>query len=347
MRTTTLTIGYLTLVALGALAVVATGVDLPLADHHPVPEQSLAGLVPRSVFLVLAAVLSLVLAETAALSTTARRPSAERRSVLPGSMVLGGLAAALLVVLTLSVEFLAFLGYLPLAFLMAPFHEGMRTGFVDALNASVLSQLVVMLGVLLWGQVARQHLRARPGPLPAWARPRAAARWGRVAVVVAVIPPVLYALTRFVWLFYPLGFDRAAWEEAKAGSTLLPGLWLGTFAVLGAALTLGLTQRWGEVFPRWVPGLRGRRVPVALAVVPASFVAIVLVPSGISMIRQVLTRAAGFDFIADWAAFGPTFLWPLWGVALGVATLGYALRRRDEGPAAVDRDPAVTHRGGR
>lgn len=71
--------------------------------------------------------------------------------------------------------------------------------------------------------------------------------------------------------------------------------------------------------------------------VPAGLVAAVLVPAGVSMIRQVLSNAAQIDPIADWAAFGPTFLWPLWGVALAVATVGYALRRRGE-PTSSGKD---------
>ncbi|MGW3182163.1 hypothetical protein ACWDD9_23085 [Kitasatospora sp. NPDC001119] len=41
-------------------------------------------------------------------------------------------------------------------------------------------------------------------------------------------------------------------------------------------LTLGLVSGWGEVFPRWVPVLRGRRVPPLAAVVPAVLGGLVL-----------------------------------------------------------------------
>ena len=46
---------------------------------------------------------------------------------------------------------------------------------------------------------------------------------------------------------------------------------------------LGLVQRWGEVFPRWMIGLAGRRVPIALAVVPASLVSVLLIVGGIAI----------------------------------------------------------------
>ncbi len=331
MRTTALTTLYWTLAALGILAVAVTGVDLVEQDESALG-QSLAGLLPAPVFLVLAGVLSLVLAATAALTAPARRT--DRGSALPPAV--GGTAAAALVLLVVSVDLLSLIGYLPLAVAMAPFDESMREALGTVLEPGIVSQVVVLLGVLLWGRAVQLYLRHHPVRLPRWARPAAAARWGRAAVVVAVVPPLTYAVTRFAWLVYPLGFDREAWEAAHRTSTVVPGVWLGSFAVVGAFLTLGLTRRWGEVFPRWVPRLGGRRVPVSLAVVPASFVALLLVPAGISMIRQVLGPDAAFDPVADWAAYGPTFLWPLWGVALGVATLGYALRRREERPATPE-----------
>jgi hypothetical protein len=43
-----------------------------------------------------------------------------------------------------------------------------------------------------------------------------------------------------------------------------------------AFTAVGLVSTWGEVFPRWVPVLRGRRVPALGAVVPAALGAAVL-----------------------------------------------------------------------
>lgn len=146
---------------------------------------------------------------------------------------------------------------------------------------------------------------------------------------MAAVIPSLYALTRFTWLVYPLGFDREVWESARADGSLLAGVWLGAFAIAGAVLTLGLTMRWGEVFPRWIPRLAGRPVPVRLAVVPASLVALMVLPAGNSMILHVLSQEHGpAEPASNWGAVGPTFLWPLWGVALGAAALAYYLRRR-------------------
>ena len=107
---------------------------------------------------------------------------------------------------------------------------------------------------------------------------------------------------------------------------------MATVAIGGALLTLGLVQRWGEVFPRWIPFLAGKRVPPALAIVPASLVSILVTTAGLMFVRLTLLGAVGgvFTFIdeEDWAALAPELLWPLWGVALAAATLAYYYRRR-------------------
>lgn len=340
MRYTTLATTYWTVAAGAGLVLAATGTDLALADRLPVPTAALAGLLPLPVFLVLAAALAAVLAGTAGRFGLEARVSDGVTRAGTGPLVAGAVAAAALVLLTLTAGLLAVVGYLPLALVMAPFHEGMRDSLAGAVDTSLVAQLVVVVGVLLWGAAAREHLRRRPLPLPAWARPEAAARWGRWATAVAVIAPVAYAATRFAWLVYPLGFDRDYWETARAEGSLLAGVWLGAFAVIGAVLTVGLVQRWGETVPAWVPGLGGRRVPVAAAVVPAAFVAIVILPAGISMVRQVFGGDTALEIAGNWAAYGPTLLWPLWGVALGAATLAYALRRRGESRIEAGSDVA-------
>jgi hypothetical protein len=124
-------------------------------------------------------------------------------------------------------------------------------------------------------------------------------------------------------------------RSGQESGTWVSGLFLATFGLVGAALTLGLTQRWGEVFPRWMMGLAGRPVPIALAVVPASIVSVLFTVGGITIL-------SGYAQMADAAAaagqdmaivVGPAALFPVWGVSLAVATLGYYYRRR--GPCRV------------
>ena len=79
-------------------------------------------------------------------------------------------------------------------------------------------------------------------------------------------------------------------------------------------------------------GLAGRRVPIALAVVPASVVSVLLVVGGIAMwsgyAQMVAQAVAGGTESINILAEAPTTLFPFWGVALAVATLGYYYRRR-------------------
>ena len=103
------------------------------------------------------------------------------------------------------------------------------------------------------------------------------------------------------------------------------GAALSTVDLAGVILTLGLVQRWGEVFPRWMVGLAGKRVPPAMAIVPASLVSVMVTSAGLQVVRGFLLGG----FPADgWATIAPGLVWPLWGTALGAATLAHYYRRR-------------------
>ena len=102
-------------------------------------------------------------------------------------------------------------------------------------------------------------------------------------------------------------------------------------------------------------GLAGRRVPIALAVVPASLVSVLLIVGGIGIwsgldqmvANLVASGAEGIGLIGEIIfQVGPTLLFPVWGAALAVATLGYYYRRR--GPCCVcgrgaAGEPLVSH----
>jgi len=76
-------------------------------------------------------------------------------------------------------------------------------------------------------------------------------------------------------------------------------------------------------------GLAGRRVPIALAVVRALIVSVLLMVGGITIWSGYAPMAdAAASGEAMWAVVGPTLLFPVWGAALAVATLGYYYRRR-------------------
>jgi len=194
------------------------------------------------------------------------------------------------------------------------------------------AQLGLMLvGAALFGTTAVLLRRSATGrclvcgrPAARWTEPAAALRCGRIATCIAVAGPVPYAMMRMTWLTpWPLGMPTDG--ELPAWLRLF-GLGLGFAALGGAVLTLGLIRRWGEIWPSWVPVLRGRPVPVAVPVVAGGLVAIVLLVSSPGMI------ALGFHGVGDSELSGwlMMLLFPTlpWGLALAAAVTAYAFRRR-------------------
>ncbi len=203
----------------------------------------------------------------------------------------------------------------------------------------VVNMAVLSLAGLAWVAAAVVHHRrvvgactrcGRTQASPKWTTPQAAARWGRWAVGLAVAVPLGYATTRFAWAFgIPLGVSEQL--LADLGDVVYAGAALAALGVGGAVLTLGLVQRWGEVFPRWMLGLSGRRVPMGLAVVPAAIVSVTVASAGLMFVRFGLTGELSDTFPGendDIAAWLPEMFWPLWGAALAAATYAYWLRRR-------------------
>ncbi|MEV7060738.1 hypothetical protein AB0N95_35415 [Streptomyces microflavus] len=108
-----------------------------------------------------------------------------------------------------------------------------------------------------------------------------------------------------------------------------------------AFTAVGLVARWGEVFPRWMPGLGGRRVPTAAAVVAATIGATILtlvftVIAIITTVTQSKTngdplpanfpsKADGWETVYFYASYAPLVLW---GPMLGILTYAYWRRRR-------------------
>ena len=144
-------------------------------------------------------------------------------------------------------------------------------------------------------------------------------RWGRRATILAVVCPLPYAVLRMTWLTpWPQGLGEGNEEMLEDGVRLF-GVSLGLAAIGGAWLTLGLISRWGEVWPAWLPGLRGRPVPVLAAVVPASVVALALSAASISLVVMSLRNDEGWLLLMIPA--------PVWGPALGLGTYAYYRRR--------------------
>ncbi|WP_433180235.1 hypothetical protein [Actinoallomurus sp. CA-150999] len=181
----------------------------------------------------------------------------------------------------------------------------------------------------------------------AWAAAHASVagvpRWARIAayaIPFTVLPSSLWRVAAVTF--------HAPIAHGEQGSGELPS-WLpmelyvvvlSIFSELLAFTAVGLISTWGEVFPRWVPGLRGRKVPVLAAVIPASIGAGILTfmwtsaMAAVSLGRNVHGRPLAADFplnLYDWkgllavAAYVPLLLW---GPLLAAVTVAYWKRRR-------------------
>lgn len=232
--------------------------------------------------------------------------------------------------------------YAPLFLIGAPFHWP-PVSFLVAIPWPVINQFILIVGGTLWAATAVvyqrrshhacEHCGRIAGDSDQWMSRASALRWGTWAVAVAVIVPVIYAATRWAWaLGIPLGISQRFLRAGQATGLWWAGAGLATVAVAGAILTLGLVQRWGEIFPRWMLGIAGKRVPLSLAIVPASIVSIIVTSSGIEDLRISLMATNSFpaQFEVTWSTLGPTVLWPIWGIALAAATYAYYLRRRGQ-----------------
>ncbi|MFI5907666.1 NYN domain-containing protein [Dactylosporangium sp. NPDC051541] len=238
-----------------------------------------------------------------------------------------GLAAVLALLLP-DYSLLAFVAFAPVlvvfAFTGVP---GPQDGVGDIMYWHRTNLLILFAGGLLWAAaalLAGRHARGVCVRCGGSARPEGdLRRWGRRAVLVAVLAPIPYEVTRLAWYFgVPLGVPAGFLAEMRATPGMLEvGLGCAVLSIGGGVLTHGLVSSWGERYPRWLFWKAGRRVPPMLAVVPAMVVAVVLIPAGLMNLRLPVTAAT-------WGLTAPGILWIVWGVALGAAAVTYHLRRR-------------------
>ncbi|MET9828238.1 hypothetical protein ABZ078_02790 [Streptomyces sp. NPDC006385] len=186
---------------------------------------------------------------------------------------------------------------------------------------------------------------ARPGRLrAAWrAAHEPVAGVSRQMQLVAYAVP-LTVLPSSIWRL-PAAFDDGIGVGERAYL-----VFLSIVSEVFAFTAIGLIARWGEVFPRGVPFLRGRRVPTKAAVIPAAVGATILtllftVLFIASEIRGTTIRgddlpagypgqATGWEAAWFYFCYAPLILW---GPLLAVLTVAYWKRRRaaEKMPAAV------------
>lgn len=330
--------GYAAAAWTGLYAVLAllwtiTGRGYPYGARANPDDLAVVNLLPPSVGAPLFAVVLLgtaVLAFAMAGSHAIRLRGVARTVVL----ALGWSVAGLLLFVIPGAAPLAITGYAPMLILGAPFGWPPDIDYGDVFGWPLQNQVIAMVGgvllaatLLVWQRRTRDAC-VRCGSASFRVAPLVLGRW---AVAVAVIVPSLYAVTRFAWLAgIPLGIDRAMLRDLQDTGAVWAGAGLAAFAVAGSLLTLGLVQRWGETFPRWIPWLGGRRVPVKLAVIPATYVAIVVGAASVGMLANPEVLGVLRD---ETLAVGPMLLWPVWAAALGTAAYAYHLRRRGPCPA--------------
>ena len=170
--------------------------------------------------------------------------------------------------------------------------------------------------------------------------------WARIAaytVTFLVLPSSIWRILAFT---FHVPLVDAHSRGADINGDLPDGFPLEVYVVLlslGSELlaftAVGLVARWGEVFPRWLPVLRGHRVPIAVAVVPAAIGSLVLtllwswatVTSIFGKTMQWGDIESGPFAEIDWqfyvagVAYAPLVAW---GPLLAVLTVAYYRRRR-------------------
>ncbi len=327
-------------IAYGILATVwaAGGPGFPYGrGHDPDPDYSnLAALTPETGAPIIAV---WTLAALAAAVVLGRDTSSRRLSWI--AVPFAWLTAVMLLLIVPDFRLLIRVAYMPVVLLGAPFDWPPGVDLGEFFQWTVINQFLCVLGGIAFAAAALRAQRRLVGACETcgrrvsadgWTGPEAAVRWGAWATWTAVLLPLFYSVTRWAWaLGIPLGVtsDFLRDEAAETPMIWYAGAFLATFGALGGLLTLGLIRPWGERFPHWMGRLAGKRVPPRLAIVPASVVAILIVEAGIMYDRMALTGAWDDEFRSgNWATVLPEMTWPLWGFALGAATLAYHYRRR-------------------
>lgn len=270
-----------------------------------------------------------------------------------------------------------------------PLRAALRTlcGLTAVAAFGLLMDVVTLMfgqGVDSWAAAANHALAAagvpllaataRSGPAPTSVAsapaPTAAPRPVRLIARAGTVAFLPYVAMKLTWA---LGgtFAGVTGEEMRAVSERngASGLWLTLeswgldatvlLAALGVFLLWGLVRPWGQVFPRWTPFLRGRRVPRGLPLTPALIGAATLVPYGAVGVGYAALATAGVvtmrrgDFptpedalLVAWIGLSA---FAGYGVALALAARSYWLRTRPVpgGSAPEAGPPASADPGGK
>ncbi|MEV5122768.1 hypothetical protein AB0K49_08145 [Streptomyces decoyicus] len=190
---------------------------------------------------------------------------------------------------------------------------------------------------------AEDPVTARPG--------RLRAAWRAFHEPVAGVSRRMQLVARVVpFAVLPAGIWRlpVACDEGIGLGERAYVVFLSVLSEVLACTAFGLVARWGEVFPRWIPILGGRRVPTKAVAIPAAIGAAILTLlftllflvseiRGTTIRGDVLSadapgRAGGWEDAWFFFCYAPL---TLWGPLLGVLTVAYWKRRRAAGNVPV------------
>jgi hypothetical protein len=166
---------------------------------------------------------------------------------------------------------------------------------------------------------------------PAVGTARPVPAWVRYAAEVAAFAPVPSSLWRLPLIFgVSMGMDADFMRDMMSHPWWLRVAYLGGLGLLSdgpAFLALGLVRRWGEVWPRWMPVVGGRRVRPLAAIVPALLGGITVTCLGVSLAwvwNSNMTGGYNGWAILQTCVYAPLVLW---GPLLLLVT-GHYVRRR-------------------
>jgi hypothetical protein len=165
---------------------------------------------------------------------------------------------------------------------------------------------------------------ATRGPVPRWAD------WAAQATMWCALPSGIWRILFALGL--PAGFTGSQ-DPANGPWFVLPYvIALTALSETLAFLSLGLVRPWGEVWPRWVPVLRGRRIRPLAAIVPAALGSVALMclwtPLAFGFSDSDPEMPHGAKAAILYACYLPLVAW---GPLLAAVTAAYAVRRRRHG----------------
>jgi hypothetical protein len=198
-----------------------------------------------------------------------------------------------------------------------------RHRLIEEITVSLASRVVDRPGRLPVSTTRRRQRTERPVP-----------RW---ANVVAHVIPLLTFPSGLWRVGIALGFSMGTLDDN--GQPFHVEGWAAVYivgiSIVAEAVALtafGLVRAWGEVIPRWIPLVGGRRVPPLAAVIPAVLGSVALILIWTYGFRDVFFAFGGLPipFTNDaWAALMIASYAPLnlWGPLLLLLTWAYWRRR--------------------